>query len=259
MAHGPKVVYYDDIQNDEFSTAKIKARRIDGSYRYIRRGFFARAAHFLLYRVLAMPLAWLYLKIRFGHRIRGRRALRALRRGQGCYLFGNHTQPTADALIPTMVAFPRDVHVIVHPANVSMPVLGRLTPYLGALPLPDDLAAGRAFLAALAEHTERGRAICVYPEAHIWPWCTFIRPFSDKSFAYPVRAGVPVFCFTNTYRPRLFGRGTRLVTFVDGPFYPDKTLSPGAARTALRDAVYAAMCRRAEGENRKTVVDYRPR
>lgn len=259
MAHGPKVVYYDDIQNDEFSTAKIKARRIDGSYRYIRRGFFARAAHFLLYRVLAMPLAWLYLKIRFGHRIRGRRALRSLRRGQGCYLFGNHTQPTADALIPTMVAFPRDVHVIVHPANVSMPVLGRLTPYLGALPLPDDLAAGRAFLAALAEHAERGRAICVYPEAHIWPWCTFIRPFSDKSFAYPVRAGVPVFCFTNTYRPRLFGRGVRLVTFVDGPFYPDKTLSPGAARTALRDVVYTAMCRRAEGENRKTVVDYRPR
>lgn len=37
-----------------------------------------------------------------------------------------------------------------------------------------------------------------------------------------------------------------MTLYVDGPFFPDASLSPGAARDKLRDEVYAAMTARAE-------------
>ena len=37
---------------------------------------------------------------------------------------------------------------------------------------------------------------------------------------------VPVFCFTNTYQKRKFSSKHRIVTYVDGPFFADKSLSP---------------------------------
>ena len=45
-------------------------------------------------------------------------------------MYGNHTNAVADALIPTMVSHPADTYVIVHPNNVSMPIFGKVTPYL---------------------------------------------------------------------------------------------------------------------------------
>ena len=40
MSKKQQIIYYDDEQNDEFSKAKIKAKRIDGNYKYVRDGFF---------------------------------------------------------------------------------------------------------------------------------------------------------------------------------------------------------------------------
>ena len=142
----PDVIYYDDRLRDEFSTAEITPKRIDDAYRYVYTGRWKQFTHFFWYRVVATPLAWLYLKLKFSHRIVNRAVLDQ-HRADGYFLYGNHTQAIADALIPTMIASPKDVYVIVHPNNVSMPVLGRITPSLGALPLPDTLGASRHFLA----------------------------------------------------------------------------------------------------------------
>lgn len=142
----------------------------------------------------------------------------------GFYLYGNHTHFLADALIPTLVNHPRETAVIVHPNNVSMPVLGRITPYLGALPLPDDRGAIKHFLEALTWHTDCGDCIMIYPEAHIWPFYTGIRPFPDTSFRYPVQQKLPVFCLTNTYQRRGKSHIPQIVTYLDGPFYPDAEL-----------------------------------
>ncbi len=85
----------------------------------------------------------------------------------GFYLYGNHTHFLADALIPTLVNHPRETAVIVHPNNVSMPVLGRITPYLGALPLPDDRGAMKHFLEALTWHTDLWRLYYDLSKKHI--------------------------------------------------------------------------------------------
>jgi 1-acyl-sn-glycerol-3-phosphate acyltransferase len=214
-----------------------------------------RFAHILLYRIIAEPLAWLFLKLKFNHKIINKNLLTS-QKAQGYYLYGNHTNPIADALIPSMLTFPKKATVIVHPNNVSMPVFGRITPYLGAFPLPDDKAAMKNFGNALNKTIMDKNPIVIYPEAHIWPYYTDIRAFKDNSFHYPVADGVPVYCFTNTYHKKRIGNGCRIVTYVDGPFFPDKAaVTPKAKRQSLRNQVYERMKMRAK-ENTVEKIHY---
>lgn len=240
-----KIIYYTDELDDEFSKAKITPKKIDSSYVYCHESIFKRITHFFWYRIIAMPLAFVYTKRKFSHKVVGREKLKACI-DSGYFLYGNHTQDIGDALIPNMMDVGRDKYFIVHPNNVSMPILGKITPSLGAIPLPDDLAAYKNFLAALECRIEEKAGVVVYPEAHIWPYYTKIRPFTDTSFAYPVKLGVPTFCFTNVYLKRKYSREPKIVTYVDGPFYANGELSPREQRRELRDAVYTRMCERAE-------------
>ena len=130
-----------------------------------------------------------------------------------------------------------------------MPFLGRITPYLGALPLPDNLAAGKNFMEALKLHIQENNNIMIYPEAHIWPFYTKIRPFPDASFKYPVQYKTPVFCFTNIYQKRRFSKNPRMLTYIDGPFFPDESLSLKEQRKDLRDKVYNTMVERSKLNN----------
>ena len=249
-----RIIYYTDELTDEFSTAVITPRAIDETYVYCHDGAFKRFTHFFWYRVVATPIGFGYAKLAHGHRIVGRAKLKAFK-NRGYFLYGNHTQDIGDAVIPTLITTPKDAYVIVHPNNVSMPYLGRVTPSMGALPLPDSMKAYRNFISAVERRAKEGHAVVIYPEAHIWPYYTGIRPFTDDSFAYPVKLGLPVFCFTNTYQKRKLSKKPRIVTYIDGPFYPDESLPPRERRRALRDHVYEAMCDRAR-LNQVEVIKY---
>lgn len=243
-----KTICYTDELNDEFSTAVIEPKRIDENYVYIHRSVWKKVTHFFWYRLVANPLAFCYLKLYFGHRIVNKKVLK-LAGKTGYFQYANHTHFMADALIPTMVSNPKDTYVIVHPNNVSMPYLGRITPSLGALPLPDDAGAAKNFLKAVETRIKEGKVVHIYPEAHIWPYYTKIRPFKDTSFRYPIKCGVPVFCFTNTYQKRRWRKTPRIVTYVDGPFYAEETLKGKAKQEELRNRVYETMVKRAENNS----------
>lgn len=246
MGREQKVIYYDDEKNDEFSSAEITPKVIDENYRYIYTSTFKRFTHFFWYKIVATPIAKCYLKFKFAHKIVGGEKLRG--ETEGFFIYGNHTQAVADAFIPTILARPRSVYVIVHPNNVSMPVLGRITPSLGALPLPDGMGAARHFVEAVKVRISQGCPVCIYPEAHIWPYYTKIRDFSGSNFSYPVMLKKPVYCFTNTYQ-RWGKRRIRIVTYVDGPFYPDASLSRKNAEEALRAQTIETMQSRATNNN----------
>lgn len=242
MKKEKRIIYYENELTDEFSEARIDARRIDGSYDYVPREGAFKFLHFFWYRIIATPIALLYTGLRHAHRIIGKEKLKKFKRC-GYFLYGNHTHHLCDAVVPSLITLPKDTYVIVHPANVSIPFVGKVAPYMGAIPLPDDREAYKNFKATVTRRYGEKNAICIYPEAHIWPYYTGIRPFGDDSFSYPVSLGSPVFCFTNTYRKR--GRGAGITTYIDGPFFPDPTLSARDARQKLRNEVYSAMCERA--------------
>lgn len=239
-----KTVYYTDARSDEFSSAKITPRTIDENWRYIDQRPIWKIGRFVSYRLIAMPVAWVYCKFTLHSTFRNREVLNQSK--GGCFVYGNHTQQVADPFLPNLALFPRSVYMIVHPDNVSMPVLGKITPYLGALPIPSNLKAMRNFKNAIRTRIEEGCCVMVYPEAHIWPYYTGIRDFPATSMKYAVELDAPCFAMTTTYRKRRFGRKPRTVSYLDGPFYPDRNLPPRARAQALRDVIYDAMVTRSK-------------
>ncbi|MBQ8549857.1 MAG: hypothetical protein IJ426_00785, partial [Clostridia bacterium] len=147
--------------------------------------------------------------------------------------------------------------IIVHPDNVSLPVIGALTPFLGALPLPSDLKSTRNFTEEVGRVLKSGGVVAVYPEARTWPYYTKIRDFPSTSFTFAVKFDSPVYALTRTFSRGLFGRAKSTV-YVDGPFYPDKDLHPRDAKEKLCEEVKAAMRERAKLSS-YVVVEYKCR
>ncbi|MBD8922717.1 hypothetical protein EGR52_04755, partial [bacterium] len=155
----------------------------------------------------------------------------------------------ADALIPTMVSHPADTYVIVHPNNVSMPIFGKVTPYLGALPLPDDADAAKNFIKEITEKITEKKCVMIYPEAHIWPFYTKIRPFKTSAFTFPVEEEKEVYCATTTYQKSKLLKKPKVVIYVDGPFVVDNELSRKEKSKSLAEAVSNKMIERSKISN----------
>ena len=154
-----RTIYYRDELNDEFSSAKIVPRTIDENYRYVHGNVFYRFFSSFLYRVIAKPLAFLFLKIRFGWKVKNKKALKAVPKKSAYFVYGNHTSAAADPFVPALLAGKRRAYVIVHPANVSIKGMGGVNAALGALPLPDNLKATKNFLSAIEKRVQSGAAI----------------------------------------------------------------------------------------------------
>lgn len=235
-----KVIYYTDELHDEFSTFQTTPPKVGASYDYERKSPMKRFWRFLLYRVVMYPVVVFYGRVIFRQKIVGREKLKPYLK-TGMFLYGNHTQPLGDAFLQTRLPWPQSTFVIVHPNNLAVPVLGKWTPALGGLPLPDGIKAYRNFLNAIRNRVAEGHPVVIYPEAHIWPYYTKIRPFPDTSFAYPVECNVPAFCFVNTYQKTRFRKRPKMTTYIDGPFFAPENAEPKAKKRALRDEVYARM------------------
>ena len=194
----------------------------------------------------------------FGLRIENRKALRAL--PGGYFLYGNHTNTLADAFIPTLLAFPRRANIITSADTVSIPGVRNIVQMLGAIPLANTIEGTRQFLAAMHRRLERGQAVMIYPEAHIWPYYNGIRPFPDTSFAYPVREQLPVVAAAVVYRQRKLLRALppRITVVVSDPFYPDPALPPRSARRDLHKKVYTFLCDTVSARRSYAHIEYLP-
>lgn len=245
-----KTIYYKDELNEEFSTAKIVPRKIDENYKYIHKSVIWNAIAFLLRNVLSVPIKFLYAKIKFKIKYVGKEKLKPYKK-QGYFIYGNHTQIFADTFITSNTNYPKKNFFIVNPENVSMRFLGNIVEMLGAIPIPGNKEAMKNFLEVIEKRIKDGNSVTIFPEAHIWPYYTKIRPFKTVSFKYPVQLNVPTFSVTNTYQS--YGKNNdkvRIVTYVDGPFFPDdecKTMKE--KQQNLRDKVYKKMVERSQNSN----------
>ena len=231
-----KIVYYETFDCD-FAGKELGERRLPDTYKYYREGALHSVWHFIVYRLFATPLAAIYKLFIGRERIIGKKKLKAAR--GGFFIYGNHTCGAADAFIPGIAVFPRRTYTVVDPKNFSMPVIGRSLYYFGALPRPETPSSSREFGFAITRRIEEGGAVVIYPEAHLWEYASFIRPFSDASFTYPERTGAPAFAMTRVYRKH--GKGYRTEVYIDGPFFATRTLSAKDARAKLAREIREAM------------------
>lgn len=240
-----KTFYYTDELSDDFAGTNISRKPLPEDFEYLPHTKFRRAFQWFLHHIVATPVGFLYLKVVAAQKIVGRKKLRSYRKN-GYFLYGNHTRMAGDAFTPTMVAFPRKPYLIVGPDALSIRGVKRLVQDLGGMPVPDSLRLNRKFRDAVCTRAQRGDVIGIYPEAHIWPLYTGIRPFAATSFDYPVRTGKPSFTFTATYRKRRFLGRVKTTVYVDGPFFPDAALPRAEQKQKLRDEVYCAMLERSK-------------
>lgn len=250
-----KIVYYTDAAHEDFAGVSRQAPPIPADYPFIHRSLPWRVAAFVVYRLIMTPIAYLYCKLRYHLRVVDKTTGKPPK-NQGCYLYGNHTLLAGDAFVPSLLLFPKRVYVLVSPENLATPGTRRFLQMSGAIPLPSSLAAIRSFTAAIEERVAEGHCLTIYPEAHVWPFYTGIRPYPSTAFRFPLKSDAPVYVSTATFHKRRFGHTPQVTVYLDGPFSPDKTVSPKEAEKALRDTVYIVMVERAKN-SAYSPIEYR--
>lgn len=251
-----RTVEYHDERNDEFSGVGERRKiRVGADFPYVRKSLPYRIGRFLLYRGIITPVAFLYCHLRFRIKFVGKEKIKPHKK-QGYFLYGNHTQIPGDGFFPNLISFPQDTYVIVNPDNIALRGTQILMQMLGAVPTPTELGGFISFNRAVEQRIREGNCVAIYPEAHIWPYYTGIRPFPDTSFHYPAKNGAPVFCFTVTYRKSKHNH-PRVVVYVDGPFYSTAEKARVRQRE-LRECVYRTMTERASTPENYPFVLYKP-
>ena len=241
-----KIIYYSDELNDEFSGTIKNNYVVDENYEYIKKGFIYNFFAFIFYRIILMPIAFVYVKVIKKTKFVNTRVLKSVK--SGYFVYANHTNNILDAFCPTLICFPKKTYIIVNSDNINLPVLKRSTRMFGAIPVPSNLTASKNFIYAVEKRIVQRNPVVIYPEAHIWPFYTDIRPYKSTSFKYPVKFDEPSFCFTTTYQKTK--KSFRAVIYVDGPFYVNKELfSQKEQQEELRNRIYEQMKQRAKLNN----------
>lgn len=260
MRKKQKVVYYSDPLNDDFAGTNIKKKPFPKKYKYIHRhNVFWSVLSFTLYYFIAFPILWLVGKIGYGVKVKGKKNLRILFR-RGVFFYGNHTQIADAWLTQCFITNPKRSYVLADSDAISIPFIRPIVSLLGCLPMP-DLDHKEAFEEAIRHRYAQKRAIAIFPERHIWPYCTHIRPFPDDSFVYPASLGAPVVAFCVTYRKPHFlakHRRPKMTVHVSRPIYPDLKKSIPERKKELRDAVYEYMLDYSSEEENIEYISYLP-
>ena len=149
------------------------------------------------------------------------------------------------------MSLPYKAHIIANPDAVSIKGLRTFEQMIGCIPLPTGFSGMPKFMQALKLRLDQGRGIAICPEAHIWPYCNFVRDFPSASFKYPRKWNVPSIAVAVTYQRRKgilkFIKKPRRTLYVSEPFFPDSTLSVKEASEKLRNEVHEFLdetCRR---------------
>lgn len=239
-----KIRYYTSFE-DDFETTANQDYKIPENYKWVNDNFLFKILSKIIYAV-AIVIGFIYCKLFLHIKIIGRDKLKNLK--SGFFIYANHTQPFGDVFIPALCVFPKRIYTVVSSANYGIPVVKRFLPYLGALPILETVSGIKKLNKAIEYRINSGKAVVIYPEAHVWKYYTGIRNFADTSFKYPVKLNIPAFSTTVTYRKSKFFKKPLIQVYIDGPFYPQGDTN-GEKATNLHNVVYKAACNRAKNSN----------
>lgn len=240
-----RTYYYRDEINDDFANNGIQSKGTPENYKYVHKCPIFLGIQFVLYNLIARPLVRFINKVAYRQKIIDKTTIHPNKLRGGFFIYANHTLDMGDAFTPNLISHKRN-SIICGPEAISIPGIKTLVTMFGAYPLPKTMKGTDKYLKGIEHKIRRGESITIYPEAHIWPYYTKIRNYKDASFRYPVNLNCPSYCLTNTYERKK--RGYRLVTYIDGPFFPDTSLSAPEAKRKLRNQIYETMLKRSNSK-----------
>ena len=252
-----RVIYYRDAENEDYAGTNIDTKVIGADFPFAPAGWLWTALAFIAYYVVAIPLVFFYCYVVCGFRVKNRKAIKKVRKS-GFFLYANHSHFT-DAFLAPIVAFPKKAYVIVGPDTVSIKGLRNFVQMVGAIPIPQGLKGMASFLDAIRLRAEQKCCISVFPEAHMWNYCTFLRPMKSGSFRYPVHLGLPSVAVAVTYQQRRlkFIKQPKRTVFISDPFFPDDTLSAKDAQRKLQNEVEGFLKEKLDTYSVYKYFDYR--
>lgn len=245
MAKKYRYYYYDEL-NDDFANHGFKKDPIPDDFEYDPKNPFFRFFRYVIY----YGFMWaIWIACVFPVPQKNRRVFKLRKdRSKGFFVYGNHTRNRLDAGAPPTGIFPVPGYIIVNQEAVNIKGISLLVRLLGAIPVPSSQKSYVNFLKAIRAFYQKGCAVTIYPEAHIWPDYHTIRDFKTVSFSYPVELDAPCFTQTTVYLKKKNGRTKPLVIY-DGPFYPDLSLGKTKAKEDLKNRIRSQMLARCEEYN----------
>ncbi|WP_297815852.1 1-acyl-sn-glycerol-3-phosphate acyltransferase [uncultured Lactobacillus sp.] len=237
-----KTFYYHQLTDDVVQT-KNQNFSLPENYQIIKTGPKCKTI-----RYLATGFAYLFTYLIKHVRVIGRDKIKNYK-NQAYFVYANHTQPVNDAFMPLTLFGSQDYYALANQANWSLPFIGKyLLPY-GGLPVGKNLKQSIKLIQAIQTLVKHNKHIVIYPEAHVWPYYTQIRPFDQTSMNFPVSLKAPVFVMTTTYQKSKFFKRPRMIVYLDGPFLADSQLTKKDQQKKLHDQILKTMQTRAKLSN----------
>jgi 1-acyl-sn-glycerol-3-phosphate acyltransferase len=238
-----KTYYYTSYETD-FVKSKNQDYKLSDNYKYIHNNIFYKVLSYIVYFIVII-LSLIYSKLILHVSIKNKKILRHER---GYFIYANHTQILGDVLNPFLFNY-HHPYIICSSSNLGIPFIGKIIPIAGALPIPESLSKSKEFIDSIIYHNKKNHPIVIYPEAHLWPYATLIRPFPNTSFDFPVRCNSKVFTATTTYQKSKFFKKPKITIYIDGPFTTINTLTKKENKELLHDKVYNIMQERSKSNN----------
>lgn len=236
-----KIVYYKDEISDDFANNSISTKKLKEDYRYIRRNPLTVFFSMVLRYLIAVPILTIVAFFTFGVKVKNKQVLKYVKK-RGYFIYANHTQHLDPCFHAVMVNPSKYTCIIAGPDAFSInPFISFLVRNLGTIPIPNTKKMYANYLKAISYHVKKKHNILIYPEKHIWPYFNDIRYFTADTFRYPVMNKTPIITATTVYKKSKYFKRPRIYIYLDGPFYPDKTLPLKDATNLLRDQAYNAM------------------
>ena len=239
-----KTFYYKSYCDDFAVTKNLKSNIVDDKYKYDSKNPFYHVFAFIVYQMIVKPLTWVILKIWFGYNIKNKKVLRKCK-NKGYFIYGNHTNYLPDAFVPNIVRH-RKNYIIVNSQTTSIKGIKLLVKALGATPLGDTYRANKNLFKFIKGRINKKQSITIYPEAHIWPYYTSVRPFNPINMKYQIILNTPCYTLSYCYSKRLFIKRPKLTVYVDGPFYPNSELNSKDRLEELTNTIYNTMKERTD-------------
>lgn len=249
-----KTYYYESYSDDFAVTHNLKSNLIDDKYKYESKNIFFIIFSFFLYYLIVKPIAWIILKIMFGYKIKNKNVLKKCK-NKGYFIYGNHTNYMPDAYIPNLLRWRRN-YIVVGSQTASIKGLKTIVKALGATPLGDTYQAKKNFFRFIKNRIEKNKSVTIYPEAHIWPYYTSVRPFDSINFKYQVLLNCPSYTISTCYRKRRFCKRPGVTAYIDGPFYPDNNLNSKDKLDKLTNEIYNKIKERTDLNSTYSIHNY---
>ena len=233
-------IYWEDELNDDFETTSLKRIPVPANYKYYHQNIFYRFFNRILYFGVCGIIIPIAVKF-FGVKVKylDKEAFKEYRK-HGGFIYSNHTS-FLDMIDIQTLFLTKKTHIIGYTDALDMPVVKHIVKHLGYMPLPDTIKSSRAFMEALKIYTDKKQSIIIYPEAHVWPFYTKIRPYVQTSFKYPAKLLKPALPITACYRKSKISKHAKITLYVGKPVYPNPDLSLKENTEYLHNECYKQM------------------